>query len=70
MSLLQQMQAPRMAQMLAPELEPEKAVRSMNLALRPCQCEFQIQHAGCPLKVFGFDKGRYMCDVYLQGFSG
>ncbi|MFQ6058041.1 MAG: hypothetical protein ACE5MB_04060 [Anaerolineae bacterium] len=33
-------------------------------------CTEREMHRGCPLLVFGFDRGRYMCSTYLDSFVG
>lgn len=46
------------------------SVEVMNCAQSCPQCQQRILHGGCPLDVFDFDQGRYMCDSYLDSFSG
>lgn len=33
------------------------------------QCLAKELHSGCPLEVFGFNRGRGMCDIYLDSFT-
>jgi len=48
----------------------KKQVRAIDFAQTCPQCQHRMQHGGCPLEVFNFDQGRYMCDAYLDSFSG
>lgn len=38
-------------------------------SLDDCWCEGRVRHGGCPLEVFGFNRGRGMCGIYLDGFT-
>lgn len=33
------------------------------------ECQARVLHAGCPLTVFGFNRGRGMCGAYLGSFT-
>lgn len=60
----------RVGQMLPPERRLERVVEAMDFAQSCPQCQLRTQHGGCPMEVFDFDQGRYMCDTYLDSFTG
>ncbi len=52
----------------APEGEEERGETQARLQV-DCPCPTQSLHGVCPLQIFGFADGRYLCDVYLDGFA-
>lgn len=63
-------QTPRIGQMWPLEPLLERADTATNLAQNCAQCQHKTLHGGCPMEVFDFDRGRYMCDAYLDSFTG
>jgi len=42
---------------------------TMEAGLNCPDCQLRTMHGGCPMEVFDFDQGRYMCDTYLDSFT-
>lgn len=70
MSLWTPTRIARTGQLIPPEALLERTVAARNFAQTCPRCTLRTLHSGCPIELFEFDRGRFMCDVYLDSFTG